>query len=47
MHIYIHVYMYYVSTVHINAGMLDCLVFGQSGTGMKKTNDAGTDPVLD
>jgi hypothetical protein len=33
--------------VCINAGMPDCLAFDQSGTGIKKTNDAGTVPVPD
>ncbi len=32
--------------VHVyNAGMLDCLASDQSGTGTKKTNNDGTDPV--
>jgi hypothetical protein len=31
----------------MNAGMPDCPASNQSGTGMKKTNDAGTDPVPD
>jgi hypothetical protein len=31
--------------VYITAGMLDCPASGQSGTRMKKTNDAGTSPV--
>jgi hypothetical protein len=30
-----------------NAGMPDCPVSSQSGTGMKKTNGAGIDPVPD
>jgi hypothetical protein len=30
---------------YISAGMPDCLTSGQSGTGMKKTNDARTVPV--
>ncbi len=29
----------------INAGMPDCPASDQSGTGIKKTNDAGTNPV--
>jgi hypothetical protein len=33
--------------VCINAGMPDCLASDQSGTGIKKTNNAGTVPVLD
>jgi hypothetical protein len=33
--------------VCINAGMPDCPASDQSGTGMKKTNDAGTGPVPD
>ncbi len=33
--------------VCINAGMPDCPASDQSGTGMKKSNDAGTYPVLD
>jgi hypothetical protein len=33
--------------VCINAGMPDCPASDQSGTGIKKTNDAGTGPVLD
>jgi hypothetical protein len=33
--------------VFINAGMPDYPASYQSGTGMKKTNDAGTDPVPD
>ncbi len=31
----------------INAGMPDCPASDQSGTGLKKTNDAGTGPILD
>jgi hypothetical protein len=31
--------------VFINAGRLDCLASNQSGTGIKKNKDAGTDPV--
>jgi hypothetical protein len=30
-----------------NAGMPDCPASGQSGTGLKKTNDAETGPVPD
>jgi hypothetical protein len=30
-----------------NAGMTDCSASSQSGTRLKKTNDAGTGPVLD
>ncbi len=33
--------------VCINAGMLDCPASVQSGTRIKKTNDAGTGPVPD
>jgi hypothetical protein len=33
--------------VCINAGMPDCLASKQSGTGIKKNNDAGTGPVPD
>ncbi len=33
--------------VCINAGIPDCLASEQSGTGIKKTNDAGTGLVLD
>jgi hypothetical protein len=33
--------------VFINAGMPDCPASDQSGTGMKKNNNAGTDPVPD
>jgi hypothetical protein len=33
--------------VCINAGMPDCPASDQSGTGIKKTNDAGTGPVPD
>ncbi len=33
--------------VCINAGMPDCPASDQSGTGIKKTNDAGTVPVPD
>jgi hypothetical protein len=33
--------------VCINAGMPNCPASDQSGTGLKKTNDAGTGPVLD
>ncbi len=33
--------------VCINARMPDCLVSDQSGTGMKKINNAGTGPVPD
>jgi hypothetical protein len=33
--------------VYINAGMPDCPASEQSGTGLKKTNDAGTCPVPD
>jgi hypothetical protein len=33
--------------VCINAGMLNCPASDQSGTGLKKTNDAGTGLVLD
>jgi hypothetical protein len=33
--------------VCINAGMPDSPAFDQSGTGMNRTNDAGTDPVPD
>jgi hypothetical protein len=33
--------------VFINAGMPDCPASNQSGIGMKKTNDAGTDLVTD
>jgi hypothetical protein len=29
----------------LTAGMPDCPASSQSGTGMRKTNDAGTDPV--
>jgi hypothetical protein len=31
----------------INAGMPNCPASDQSGTGLKKTNDAGTGPVPD
>jgi hypothetical protein len=40
-HVNIHVHIYK------NAGMPDHPAFGQSGTGLKKTNDAGTVPVPD
>jgi hypothetical protein len=33
--------------VCINAGMTDCPASDQSGTGIEKTNDAGTGPVPD
>jgi hypothetical protein len=33
--------------VCINAGMPDCPASDQSGTGMKKTNNAGNGPVPD
>ncbi len=33
--------------VCINAGMPNCLASDQSGTGLKKTNDAGIGPVPD
>ncbi len=33
--------------VCINAGMSNCPASDQSGTGLKKTNDAGTGPVPD
>ncbi len=33
--------------VCINAGMPDCPASDQSGTGMNRTNDAGTGPVPD
>jgi hypothetical protein len=33
--------------VCINAGIPDCPASAQSGTGIKKTNDAGTVPVPD
>jgi hypothetical protein len=33
--------------VYRNAGMPDCPAFGQSGTGMNRTNDAGTGSVPD
>jgi hypothetical protein len=33
--------------MYINAGMPDYPASGWSGTGMKKTNDAGTGPVQD
>jgi hypothetical protein len=33
-------------SLNINTGMLDCPASGQFGTGMKKTNNAGTCPVL-
>ncbi len=34
-------------TICRNAGMSDCPASGQSDTGQKKTNDAGTGPVPD
>ncbi len=42
--IYVHICVY---ILYINAEMPDCLASSQSGTGLKKTNDAGTGPVLD
>jgi hypothetical protein len=41
MHMHMYMYMY------IYIEMPDCPASGQSGTGMKKTNDAGTSPVPD
>jgi hypothetical protein len=38
-HVNVHVHIYR------NAGMPDRLASSQSGTGLKKTNDAGTGPV--
>ncbi len=43
----VFVCMFMCVFVFINAGMPDCPASDQSGTGMKKNNDAGTDPVPD
>jgi hypothetical protein len=34
-------------SMYIYVEMPDCPAYGQSGTGLKKTNDAGTGPVPD
>jgi hypothetical protein len=39
----LHVHVF----VHVHVEMPDCPAFGQFGTGIKKTNDAGTGPVPD
>jgi uncharacterized protein YjbI with pentapeptide repeats len=36
-----------LTTEMLTAGMPDCPASSQSGTGLIKTNDAGTDPVLE
>jgi hypothetical protein len=33
-----------LTTAMLTAGMPDCPASSQSGTGLRKTNDAGTDP---
>jgi hypothetical protein len=45
--VFVYVFMCVFVCVFINAGMPDVLTSDQSGTGMKKTNDAGTDLVPD
>jgi hypothetical protein len=44
LHVYVHVACLCACTY---AGMPDCPAFGQSSTGMNRTNDAGTGPVTD
>jgi hypothetical protein len=34
-----------LTTAILTSGMPDCPASSQSGTGLRKTNDAGTDPV--
>ncbi len=44
LHVYVNIDVQYI---YRNARMLDRLASGQSVTGLKKTNDAGTGPVPD
>jgi hypothetical protein len=36
-----------LTTAILTKGMPDCLASSQSSTGLRKANDAGTDPVLE
>ncbi len=45
--VFVCVFLCVFVVVFINAGMPDCPSSDQSGTGIKKTNDAGTGPVPD
>ncbi len=45
--VFVCVFVFMFVFVCINAGMLDCPASYQSGTGIKKTNDAGTGPEPD
>ncbi len=47
MNTYIYKKAYVHADAYVYAGMLNCPAFGQSGTGIKRTNDAGSGPVLD
>ncbi len=44
---FMHVFMCVFVCMCINAGMPDCPASDQSGTALKKTNDAGNSPVRD
>jgi hypothetical protein len=46
-YVFVCVFMYMFVCMFINVGMPDYPASYQSGTGMKKTIDAGTDPVPD
>ncbi len=46
-YVYTYIYVYTCVYIYIKARMQDCQASSQSGTGMKKTNNAGTGPVPD